>query len=401
MTPTGTYYQQPSGYRCFVPHSLPPEPEIDLNPLSAEIARATEAIARLDGVASVVPNPDLFVLMFIRKEAVLSSQIEGTQSTLDDLIAYEAGAETAETPTDIGEVVNYIAALRHGRSRLADFPLSKRLIREMHGLLMRNVRGHDKTPGEFRRVQNWIGPEGADLFTATHVPPPPNEVEGLMDNLEAFLHNHGKYPLLVAAGIAHVQFETIHPFLDGNGRIGRLLVILMLHEAGLLTRPILYASYHLKRNRAEYYERLGNVRRNGDWEGWLKFFLTGLHFSAAAAVQTAKSVLALQEELSQRYRGKPRTVEMIQLLFQHPYVNSRTIQRELACSQPTADAQLKLLADDGVLVEVTGKQRWRHYRFGRYLALFDDERMAQGSDLKAPFVPVEMTLGANNTPDTR
>ena len=244
-------------------------------------------VGRLDGVTSILPNPDLFVAMFVRQEAVLSSQIEGTQSTLEDVLQFEVDAKGADLPKDIGEVVNYVSAMSYGLERQKQLPLSLRLIREIHGRLLQGARGGDRTPGEFRRTQNWIGPAGCTLHAASFVPPPVHAMIPALDNLERFLHNTELFPILVHCALAHAQFETIHPFIDGNGRVGRLLITFLLCQREVLQRPLLYLSLYLKANRAEYYDRLTAIRYSGDWEGWIKFFLRGVFEVSQAATATA------------------------------------------------------------------------------------------------------------------
>lgn len=273
----GRYLKQASGYTAFVPAPLPPDPpvKIDLE-LSRLLSEADRALGRLDGVATVLPNPDLFVSMYVRQEAVLSSQIEGTQSTLEDVLQFEIDSKGRDFPKDIREVVNYVRAMNFGLERLKTLPLSLRLIREIHGKLLEGVRGSTRTPGEFRTKQNWIGPAGCTLSNATFVPPPVPEMQAALDNAEKFLHDNS-LPLLIQCGLAHAQFETIHPFLDGNGRVGRLLVTFLLCQKRALERPLLYLSHYLKEHRAEYYDRLMAIRNDGDWEEWLMFFVRGVY----------------------------------------------------------------------------------------------------------------------------
>lgn len=259
------------------------------------LSRADQAVGRLDGVARALPNPDLFVAMYVRREAVLSSQIEGIQSTLEDTLSFELDPGQRDVPQDVEEVVNYVRAMNYGLERLTDLPLSLRLIREIYAELMRGVRGADKLPGEFRRSQNWIGPQNAPLSEATFVPPPVSEMMTALYNLEVFLHEEN-LPVLVRCGLAHAQFETIHPFLDGNGRVGRLLIIFQLVHEGILHRPLLYLSYYIKRHKAEYYDRLMAVRQDGNWEGWLRFFLRGVAETAEEATATTEAIVHLQEE---------------------------------------------------------------------------------------------------------
>lgn len=268
----GRYINQPTGYRAFIPAPLPPDPPVRLNgELQPLLSEANYALGRLDGAIHTLPNPDLFVTMYVRKEAVLSSQIEGTQSSLQDLLAAEASILDPDRPRDVHEVINYVKAINYGLKRLNELPVSVRLIREIHQILMKGVRGGHLTPGEFRRTQNWIGPAGCTLSEAVFIPPPPDIVPQAMSDLERFLNSPSKLPVLIQVGLAHAQFETIHPFLDGNGRVGRLLITFLLTERKLLSKPALYLSHYIKRYKQDYYTRLQGVRDVGDWEGWLTF----------------------------------------------------------------------------------------------------------------------------------
>lgn len=367
----GRWVQQLEGYRAFLPSPLPPDPPVAL---TAELVRllsdADRALGRLDGVASVLPNPDLFVAMYVRHEAVLSSQIEGTQSTLEDVLTYEVDDDSAGLPGDVGEVVNYVAAMRHGLSRLSDLPLSNRLIREIHRELMQGGRGSEHEPGEFRRSQNWIGPAGCTLTTASFVPPPPHELGQAMGDLEHWLHDHDTVPPLVHVGLAHAQFETIHPFLDGNGRVGRLLITLLLCERGILQRPLLYLSVYLKAHRAQYYDRLTAIRVDGDWEGWLRFFLQGVVEVSRSATDTARQILALRERT--RSATLSATAQrLVDHLFEHPIVSVRKAESLLDCAFATANKAVAELEDAGLLLEFTGNRRNRRFRFDPYIRLFD------------------------------
>ena len=373
----GRYVQQTTGYRAFVPEPLPPEPPIVFDgELQTWLSNADRDLARLDAIADVLPNPDLFVAMYVRHEAVLSSQIEGTQSTLEDVLAFETAATADDAPQDVEEVFNYVRAMNHGLRRLAEhFPLSLRLIREIHAELMhgggRKIRGGEKTPGEFRRTQNWIGGAGCTLTTASFVPPPPHELMNALDGLEKFLHQ-GRHslPLLVRCGLAHAQFETIHPFLDGNGRVGRLLITLLLCEEGALTRPLLYLSVFLKAHRAEYYDRLTAIRTHGHWEAWLKFFLRGISSTARAATQTARDIVALQAAHRAAAANTAYALKLLDHLYQQPYVNAKTCAQVTGCSMPTAIKLLEDLRARTWLHETTGQQRNRVYRYQPYLDLF-------------------------------
>ncbi len=371
----GRYIQQDSGYRAFIPEPLPPVPDIEFDgALRTLLSQADRDIARLDAIAALLPNPDLFVAMYVRHEAVLSSQIEGTQSTLEDVLAFEAQGSSNDTPKDVEEVVNYVRAMNHGLRRLGDLPLSLRLLREIHGELMRNVRGGEKTPGEFRKTQNWIGPAASTLASASFVPPPPHELMNSLGALEKFLHE-GKttVPLLIRCGLAHAQFETIHPFLDGNGRVGRLLITLMLCEEQALSRPLLYLSVFLKAHRLEYYDHLTAIRSRGQWEPWLKFFLQGVSQTARAATQTATDIVTLRETHRSALLKSPKALKLLDSLFQQPLVSPNRIAEIVGCTHPTAVKLARDLEARGWLREVTGFERNRLYRYQPYMALFHRE----------------------------
>jgi len=379
----GRYVQQPAGYRAFIPAPLPPEPPVDLGePLRGLLSQADYALGRLDGAVLTLPNPDLFVFMYVRKEAVLSSQIEGTQSSLQNLLAAEAQLYDPDAPADVSEVVNYVRAMNHGLRRLAELPVSVRLIREIHAELMRGVRGGRLTPGELRTSQNWIGPAGCTLREATFVPPPPHEVPQALADLERFLHSESLLPVLVQVGLAHAQFETIHPFLDGNGRIGRLLITFLLVQKGLLAKPVLYLSHYFKRYRAEYYDRLQAVRDDGDWEGWLAFFLRGVAEVAAEATQTAAAILRMREDYRARIterlgRAAGNGHRIMEKLFDHPIVTVATVQKWLDVTPAGANQLVNRLVDVGVLREITGYARNRRFRFDPYLRLFEEPEEEQ------------------------
>lgn len=370
----GRYIQQSTGYKAFVPEPLPPLPEIEFDgELRTLLSNADRDIARLDAIAELLPNPDLFVAMYVRHEAVLSSQIEGTQSTLEDVLVSEADAGHNDAPKDVEEVINYVRAMNHGMRRLAsDFPLSLRLIREIHGELMHKVRGSEKSPGEFRTSQNWIG--GNNLANAAFIPPPPHELMSALGAFETFLHQ-GKttVPLLIRCGLAHAQFETIHPFLDGNGRVGRLLITLLLCEEQALTRPLLYLSVFLKAHRAEYYDRLTAIRTQGHWEPWLKFFLRGVSVTARAATRTARDIVTLRETHRSAITKNAKALKLLDHLFQQPMVSPNRIAQIVGCTHPTAVKLARDMQDRGWLTEVTGFERNRIYRYQPYLDLFHRE----------------------------
>jgi Fic family protein len=377
----GRAVAQASGYLAYVPEALPPDPPIALDGETIDLlSRADQALGKLDGIASLLPNPDLFVGMYVRKEALLSSQIEGIESTLDEVIRFEEGEKPSEGKRlhDTAEVVNYVRALNYGIKRLADLPLSLRLIREIHAELMRGVQGQGKAPGEFRVSQNWIGARGANLANATFVPPPVPEMKEALDNFEKFLHarreraDRTHYPVIVECALVHAQFETIHPFLDGNGRLGRLLIALLLHERGVLSRPLLYISLYLKGNRLEYYDRLTAVRKNGDWEGWTKFFLRGVEQTGLEAAETAKKVIAFREDALRTAGGLgSNELKLLEFLFSHPLTDIQTAQKKLGVSYNTAAAAITRLEKAGLLKETTGAKRNRVFRFAAYLDLFE------------------------------
>jgi Fic family protein len=371
----GRLVSQPSGYRAFIPAPLPPDPPVALDgELLALLSQADISLGRLDGVVKVIPDPDFFVGMYVRREAVLSSQIEGTQSTLEDLLEVELDPGAQGRHGDVGDIVNYIAAMNHGLSRLDELPLSLRLIREIHAELLRGGRGSQATPGEFRRTQNWIGPAGASLSQATFVPPPVPEMKQALGDFETFLHSEQQTPLLIMAALAHAQFETIHPFLDGNGRVGRLLITFLLVHGRSLRAPLLYLSHYFKLHRAEYYDRLMAVRLSGDWEGWLRFFLRGVAETAEQAADTAEGIFELRERnrtLVVDDTG-PNGLRLLSMLFQRPLVNVNAVSRDLEVSFPTANRLVARFEELGLLREVTGQRRSRLFRYEPYLQLFDE-----------------------------
>jgi len=375
---TGQYVKQPADYEAFIPAPLPPTPPVQMEAeLTHLLSEADRSLGRLDGVATILPNPNLFVAMYVRQEAVLSSQIEGTQSTLEDVLQFEIDAKGREFPKDVQEVVNYVRAINYGLARLKDLPLSLRLIREIHAELLRGVRGAHRTPGEFRLSQNWIGPSNCTLATATFVPPPVREMHQALDNLEKFLHDTSRLPVLIHCGLAHAQFETIHPFLDGNGRVGRLLITFLLCQRGVLQRPLLYLSHYLKVHRAEYYDRLMAIRNDGDWEGWLKFFVRGVDAVSREATETARTILKLREEhrqtISTKLGGSANGLQLLDVLFEQPMVTIRTVEQRLKCVYVTASKLVDQFVRMGLLKEITGFQRNRRFRYEPYLSLFEPQ----------------------------
>jgi len=377
-TRAGRYVSQATGYRAFIPAPLPPQPALELSgELPALLSAADRALGRLDGAVLTLPNPDLFVFMYVRKEAVLSSQIEGTQSSLQDLLAAEAKLFDAAIPHDVAEVVNYVRAMNQGLARLAELPVSVRLIREIHAALMKGVRGGRLQPGDLRTSQNWIGPAGCTLNTATFVPPPHYAVPEALGELEQFLHRDDDLPPLVKIALAHAQFETIHPFLDGNGRVGRLLISFLLTERGVLHKPVLYLSHFFKQHRQSYYDHLQAVRDLGAWEAWLALFLRGVAAVAAEATETARRILHLREAhraaiTAQLGRAAGNGHKVLESLFDRPIVAVNDVRKMTDTTYAAANSLVSRLVRLGVLSEMTGNVRNRRFRYAPYINLFSD-----------------------------
>ena len=375
----GTYQNQATGYRAFIPAPLPPDPPIAMDDeLQMLLSAADRALGRLDGSIQTLPDSDLFVLMYVRKEAVLSSQIEGTQSSLNDLLRAEARIYDPDRPTDVREVSNYVAALNYGLERLSELPISVRLVRDIHEYLLKGVRGAHLQPGELRKSQNWIGPSGATLNEATFVPPPPHEVPKALGDLEHFMHAKDSMPALTRIGLTHAQFETIHPFLDGNGRVGRLLITFMLCEQGTLQSPVLFLSHYFKANRDEYYEHLQNIRNEGAWEAWLKFFLRGVVDVSQEATQTARAIVNLRETdrdkiIHELGRVAGNALKVHELLFRFPLVSVNPVADMLEVSFTSANRLVERLVDIGVLAEATGNARNRVFQYQNYINIFSDK----------------------------
>ncbi|MBO9127847.1 MULTISPECIES: Fic family protein [unclassified Rhizobium] len=360
---------------AFVPPPLPPEPAIDVLSLLERLSLAERALGRLDGITMLLPRQELFLYMYVRKEAVLSSQIEGTQSTLSDLLWFETEAQAGQPVDDIREVSNYVDAMMYGLERLETLPMSLRLIREMHARLLQSGRGGSKDPGEFRRSQNWIG--GTRPGNALFVPPPITEMAGCLDAFEHFIHDdQSRLPALIKAGLLHVQFETIHPFLDGNGRIGRLLVTLYLCMNGVLRKPLLYLSLYLKSHRREYYRLLQEVREQGNWEAWLDFFLAGVADTANQAFEAATQIVALFKEDRERITIESdragSALRIHELFQQNPFHTANQIVQITGLSAPTVNAALADLERLGIVDEVTGRKRGRVFSYRRYLAILSE-----------------------------
>ncbi len=377
-TRIGTYIKSSAvageTYNAYMPAPLPPEPTIDMSGIYPLLDKANTSLGRLDGMSMVLPDPSLFLYMYVRKEAVLSSQIEGTQSSLSDLLLFENSEAPGVPINDVTEVSCYVSAMNHGLKRLKEFPLSLRLIREIHATLMSNARGGNKQPGEFRSSQNWIG--GTRPGNARFVPPPPEKLMECLDNFEKFLHDDNvNLPALIKAAIAHVQFETIHPFLDGNGRLGRLLIAFILCVEGILKEPLLYLSLYFKANRQAYYDHLQSVRETGDWEAWIKFFLIGVIDTADRAIETAQSIIKLFSddrnhiELSGKSTAAVLTIHAY--LQQHPISNTTTMRKSTGLSQPTVIRSLTALEDLGIVKEITGKERHKLFVYNNYLNILN------------------------------
>ena len=375
----GAYRTQPGGYAAFMPRPLPPDPPIAYEgALQAALSEADMALGRLDGSIQTLPDPDLFVFMYVRKEAVLSSQIEGTQSSINDLLEAEAEVFDPARPRDVGEVLNYVAAMNLGLGRLDGTPLSVDLIREIHDRLLTGVRGEDKAPGELRPNQNWIGPPGCAIHEATFVPPPPDAVVPALEELQDFIaRDTPGLPALVKIGLAHAQFETIHPFRDGNGRVGRLLITFFLCQHGILLHPVLTLSHYFRRHQMDYYRRLQAVRDKGDWEGWLIFFLAGVARVSGEASETARRIVRLREAhrsliTAEFGRAVAQGLTVLEHLLQRPIVQIKEIQALLQVTYPAANTLVRRLVEAGLLEEVTGYARNRRFRYRPYIELFSD-----------------------------
>lgn len=370
----GTFVQQPGGFRAFIPKPLPPDPPIEYDEeIQSLLSNADRAIARLDGIVTVLPNPELFIAMYVKKEALLSSQIEGTQASLEGVLEFEADMKPRDDVSQVKEVVNYVRALEYGTDHLEVAWANAQLFREIHRILIKGTRGARKGLGEFRRTQNWVGPAGASVFEAHFVPPPPEQVLETMANLEEFFNRENRMPVLVKVALIHAQFETIHPFVDGNGRIGRLLITFYLVAHRILRRPLLYLSYYLKRNRAEYYEMLMRVRTDGAWEPWIKFFLKGIDEVSQEASNTASEMIRLKQEMIERlYENRFSSiyaVKLIDLLFTKPIIDVKTITGEFKISKESGNELVRRFEKMGILRELTGKQRYKKFLFHEYTSI--------------------------------
>lgn len=364
-------------FYTYIPPPLPPKPALQLEKMYSLLERANVAIGRLDGIANLLPSPELFLYMYIRKEAVLSSQIEGTQSSLSDLLMFENNAVPGVPEHDVIEVSNYVAAMEHGLKRLKEgFPLSLRLFKEIHEILLSRGRGSGKQPGEFRRSQNWVG--GTRPGNAKFVPPPPEKLMELLGDLENFLHkDKNALPTLIKIALVHVQFETIHPFLDGNGRLGRLLITFILCADGLLNKPLLYLSLYFKTYRQNYYDYLQSVRETGDWESWIQFFLEGVIVTAEQAVKTAQKIIVLFAEERSKIetlgRASASALIVHHYLEKHSITDIAKIAQHCNMTIPTATKSIKYLEQLGIVKEISGKERKKMYAYQKYLDILNAE----------------------------
>lgn len=375
----GQYVRQTTGYRAFIPKALPPDPEVVIDTeMHHWLSDADRALGRLDGSIQTLPNPDPFVMMYTRKEAVLSSQLEGTQASISDLLKAEADLFNSRQSRDVGEVRNYVAAMNVGLQRLAELPLSVRLIKEIHERLMRGVRGQHQQPGETRRSQNWIGPAGSSILSATFVPPPHTEADNALSDLEEFIHTDDHLHILIRIGLIHAKFETIHPFLDGNGRMGRLLITLLLCHRHILQKPVLYLSHYFRANQREYYERMQKVRDHGDWEGWLKFFLRGVGTVADQATDTARKIVALREShrqiiIERMGSSCASAIKLIEHLYNNPSTTVNGAKDVLGINYPNANKLIENLCENSILYEITGQLRNRLFFYTQYIDLFSED----------------------------
>ncbi len=380
----GVMMKTTRGYSAFVPAKLPPDPPIVVDSeMQKLLSLADRKLGRLDGITQILPNPELFVAMYVKKEAVLSAQIEGTQASLVDVLNNPSHESDDRTYNEVSEVVNYVNAMNWGLENLSRLPLSLRLIRNIHKKLLEDVRGSNKNPGEFRKSQNWIGPQGCTLETAIFIPPTVEDMEKSMAELEDYMYEDDDVPALIKIALIHAQFESIHPFLDGNGRMGRLLITFWLCQQEILTQPLLYLSYYFKQNRLEYYDRLMAVRTKGDWENWIKFFLRGVATVSDEATESAKKIIGLQnkysEVLLQNDKSNNNYTVLLNLLFEKPIITKKEISELLGVSLPTANTMVDIFCELGILYDKTpAKKRYKTFVFGEYLAI-----LQKGTEIKS------------------
>ena len=372
----GVTVRQKGGYHAYIPKSLPPDPPLHFDDeLHDLLSEADRALARLDGMTTVLPNVDLFVAMYVKKEALLSSQIEGTQASLQGVLEFEADMVPTDDINEVKEVINYIRAMDEGLARTNRDLFSVQILQEIHSILLKGTRGGKKEPGKIRTVQNWIGPVGSNLHSATYVPPPPEKVPELLADLESFIVTDDRIPPLIKIGLVHAQFETIHPFIDGNGRMGRLFITFYLCQKGILARPLLYLSIYLKQHREEYYSLLQEIRFEGDWESWLKFFLRGIIEVSNEALTNAREIITLKERLVdtliKNNAGGLNAVRLLDLLFKKPVVTVADISSALGISHQPAYDLVNQFEKLEILKEITGKKRYKKYLFVDYLRIIE------------------------------
>jgi Fic family protein len=376
MKRSGLFITQPTNYKAFIPSNLPPNPPINIDTEMQELLQdATMLLARLDGIAYTLPNSEIFIAMYVKKEALLSSQIEGTQASLEDIFEFERGTKP-ENINDVSEVINYIKALDFGIQRLDEIPMSLKLIKELHAIILQKTRGANKTPGEFKKSQNWIGSAGCTLNNAAFVPPPPKEALDAMGQLEKYMHKKSHFPVLIDCALIHYQFETIHPFLDGNGRVGRLLITFYLYWKDILKKPLLYMSYYLKKNRQEYYDRLTLVRKNDDYEQWIKFFLKGIIEISQSAIENTRRILDLKDQHQKiilKYKSPTLTkIMLLNKLFRTPIISINEVQKEFKITHQSASKLISSFEQLGILKEITGKKRDRKFAYNKYLEILSE-----------------------------
>ena len=375
----GRYRDQKKGLKTFVPNPLPPDPPLKLdNELINLLSQANLALGRLDGITEILPNPDLFVMMYLKKEAVLSSQIEGTQASLIDVLEFEAKALDPQKPNDVNEVVNYIKAMNFGLEQIKqDKKISISLIEKLHYYLLKETRGGEKNPGKLRNIQNWIGPPDCDISDAIFIPPDVNDMKTALKDLEVFIMKVNDFSPLVKAGLVHSQFETIHPFIDGNGRIGRLIITLLLMKSGCISRPLLYLSHYFKQNRNEYYNRLQAVRSNGEWEQWLSFFLQGIYETSSNAIEASRKIIVLRKQqeilITNKFGNRSgAALKLYNELFNRPVVTVKSIVEITNISYQNANHLASKFEKLDILKEVTGQKRNRIYEFKNYLDILNE-----------------------------
>lgn len=368
----GSFIKQPFGYYTFRPNPLPPSPPVKIDSqMISLLSKADRMLGRLDGVTQTLPNPELFVAMYVQKEAVLSSQIEGTQASLSDLLDISSSDEKRHS---IAEVVNYVNAMEYGLKRIRALPLSLRLIKEIHAVLLNKGRGSSKTPGEFRSSQNWIGPAGCSLIDATFVPPTVPDMKEALGDIENFFYSEDEIPPLIKIALIHAQFESIHPFLDGNGRMGRLLITFWLCQQNILSQPLLYLSYYFKKHRTGYFDSLMKVRQDGEWEQWINYFLIGVAETSEEAINTAKDILQLKADCEAKLqrKGGINYTKLLELLFVTPTVYKSTVSERLGVSTPTASKIVDDFVNLKIIVDVTpNKQRYKKYAFMKYIIILN------------------------------